>query len=78
MPGPKAYAYSYTCVGDVRGPCGVRHRSVRTAAACSARDHAGCEQQGGYSDRRLHLATGGFATVDEQREYDAYIDGDIS
>jgi len=41
----------YSCFGPVRGDCGVNHRSHRTATACCARDHAGCNSQGGYSDR---------------------------
>jgi len=65
----------YTCIGDVRGHCDVRHRSVHTAAACTARDHAGCKSQGGYSDRRLHLEDGEPAPADEQMEFEALIDG---
>lgn len=41
----------WTCVGDVRGDCGVKHRSLASAEACCDRDHAGCKTQGGYSDR---------------------------
>lgn len=43
----------WTCIGSVRGACGVKHRSEDAARACCARDHAGCRSQGAtaYSDR---------------------------
>lgn len=43
----------YTTWGPVRGTCGTIHQSIRTAQACIERDHRGCQQQGGYSDRRV-------------------------
>ena len=46
----------FTCVGDVRGQCGVWHRTEAAAEKCIARDHAGCKSQGGYSDREVCIA----------------------
>ena len=43
----------YATRGEIRGPCGHRHKSVRTAFDCLQRDAAGCHMQGGYSDRRI-------------------------
>lgn len=43
----------YTTSGSTRGSCGHHHQSLETAARCLARDQAGCESQGGYSDRRI-------------------------
>ena len=43
----------YTTKGDVRGPCGHKHKMVRTAFACLQDDAARCRRQGGYSDRRI-------------------------
>lgn len=45
----------YVCDGDVRGCCGVRHRSLSAAADHLRRDQSGCRAQGGYSDRRVKL-----------------------
>ena len=47
----------YTTTGSVRGSCGHKHRSRELARACIARDHRGCEAQGGYSDRRVVKVT---------------------
>lgn len=46
-------ATSYTCGvwTDVRGTCGHSHRTLVAAKRCLAKDQAGCESQGGYSDR---------------------------
>ena len=43
----------YTTTGSVRGTCGHKHRSIRTAYKCVLRDHRGCVSQGGYSDRHV-------------------------
>ena len=43
----------YTTKGDVRGPCGHKHKTVRAAVACLQADAKGCRSQGGYSDRRV-------------------------
>ena len=44
----------YVCIGSVRGWCGHRHTSVRTAMECIERDGSGCGSQGGYSDRNVY------------------------
>lgn len=44
---------TYTCVGSVRGACGHRHRTLSGAVRCAEADRAGCEAQGGYSDRLI-------------------------
>ena len=49
---------TYTTTGSVRGGCGHSHREIRTAAACLARDQAGCKAQGGYSDRHVETTDG--------------------
>lgn len=43
----------WTCRGDVRGDCGVIHRSAETAQAHVESDHAACAlpPTRGYSDR---------------------------
>ena len=43
----------YRCEGDVRGSCGVRHRTLEAAARCCARDQRACRgaTSSGYSDR---------------------------
>jgi len=46
-----AAAAYYTCSGNVRGDCGVKHRTIEAAARCCRRDSVGCHRQGGYSDR---------------------------
>jgi len=52
-----AYFKGYTCIGKVRGACGVNHRSIRMAAACTAKDHAACLSAGAtHSDRRPRVA----------------------
>ena len=43
----------YTTEGDIRGDCGHKHRSFRTAQQCLDKDRAGCKKQGGYSDRNV-------------------------
>ena len=43
----------YTTDGSVRGGCGHRHTTLRSAQACCDRDGAGCGSQGGYSDREV-------------------------
>lgn len=43
----------WTTYGPVRGCCGHRHRSERTARAYLRQDAEGCATQGGYSDRRV-------------------------
>lgn len=45
----------YTCgtSRNVRGNCGVHHRTIDAAERCCRRDQAGCASQGGYSDRAI-------------------------
>jgi len=45
----------YTCWGDVRGCCGIAHRSIEAAQRCIEEDQKGCEGQGGYSDREIRV-----------------------
>ena len=45
----------YRCVGDIRGWCGTQHRELTAALRCLKSDRAGCESQGGYSDRAIYL-----------------------
>lgn len=54
----------YTTLGPVRGCCGHKHLTIRTAAECMARDDAGCRRQGGYSDRRVLHVPDDIATGD--------------
>lgn len=49
----------YTTRGPVRGSCGHKHRSIRTALRCAVRDQHGCNTQGGYSDRSIRAIEGG-------------------
>jgi len=51
-------AKGYTCVGSIRGDCGVLHRTLSGAVACLWRDRQGCASQGGYSDRSIRHADG--------------------
>lgn len=46
----------YTCIGDIRGECGIKHRTMRAAYECCRRDESGCGSQGGYSDRAIYEA----------------------
>ena len=75
---------AYTTTGDVRGRCGHRHKSLRTATACLLRDQAACCRLGGgaYSDRQVvRLAADGSTeglSHAEWRTSDAYLDGELS
>jgi len=66
---------TYTTYGSVRGCCGHKHRTLKTAQECADRDQAGCRTQGSgaYSDREivligddgyLYYDTGQFAAED--------------
>ena len=59
---------TYTTRGDVRGACGHKHRSLRTAEQCRQRDADGCAEQGGYSDRRVIRGDGEPLTAAEWAE----------
>lgn len=41
----------WTCEGQVRGSCGIRHRTLEAAVRCCERDMRHCQGLGGYSDR---------------------------
>ena len=50
----------YTCRGDVRGDCNVKHRSVGAALACCAKDNRDVKRGNGrnsYSDRAVVKVT---------------------
>jgi hypothetical protein len=68
----------YTCVGSVRGACGVRHRTLEAASRCCGQDHRDVQRGHGrsaYSDRtpRVCLSDGSQRrlTADEQDHGDA-------
>lgn len=42
---------TYTCIGPVRGRCGIRHRTLKACVACQRKDQRACKSRGGYSDR---------------------------
>lgn len=68
---------TYTTEGDVRGTCGHKHKSARTAGECAQRDADGCRSQGGYSDRYMVVHEDDEqvgATDDERDEYSGYED----
>lgn len=45
----------FACIGQIRGCCGHKHRTIASAEKCLVRDWAGCRRQGGYSDRQISL-----------------------
>lgn len=61
----------YTTEGSVRGGCGHKHKTLRTANACVSADSRACHQQGGYSDRKVVPADGRELTDDEMHTLDA-------
>jgi hypothetical protein len=44
---------TYTCRGNVRGCCEVRHGSLKAASKCQQSDQRACKKVGGYSDRKV-------------------------
>lgn len=53
-PTPKAATARWTCVGSVRGGCGIAHQSRAAAEGCCSADNAACRSLPGgksYSDR---------------------------
>lgn len=58
----------YTTVGDVRGCCDHKHRSIRTAVECLGRDQGRCARQGGYSDRIVVYADHSWLTDTDREE----------
>jgi hypothetical protein len=65
---------TYTCVGSVRGSCGIHHESLSAAARCCARDQRACSSlgSGAYSDRHPTRADGRELGELEQEELDAF------
>jgi hypothetical protein len=61
-------ATKYTTRGSVRGCCGHTHRTIHGAQQCVNRDQAGCERQGGYSDRHVVRLDGEELTQAESDE----------
>lgn len=64
----------YEAIGSVRGPCGHRHKCIRTAQDCVEYDQRGCASQGGYSDRHVHLIEDGVDQGCVEEDVDAYVD----
>lgn len=63
----------YTTYGGTRGGCGHLHRTKKAALRCLHRDCAGCESQGGYSDRcLLHSDAEGYFCDSDGAEYYPY------
>lgn len=60
----------YTCVGDVRGSCRIKHRTILAAVRCIRADHLDCQSQGGYSDRAVFRVDGRRLSSDEMDELD--------
>ncbi len=48
--------HAYTCVGSVRGCCGIRHRSRAAAERCIERDERRLASHGCFGDRQVVLA----------------------
>jgi hypothetical protein len=65
---------TYTCEGDVRGCCGVTHRTMTGAVRCLEADQAGCASQGSYSDRAIYRSDGQrmVAGIDGDGRYSEY------
>ncbi len=63
----------YTCIGSVRGCCGHKHRSLKTAARCLDRDIKGCRKQGGYSDRYVRFVDGSRLDEAQSAKVDWYL-----
>lgn len=61
----------YTTKGSVRGCCGHKHRSLKTAFICITKDTNGCNSQGGYSDRYIQRLDGEELEVSEQKILDS-------
>ncbi len=64
---------TYRTDGDVRGTCGHKHRSLRTAAKCIHADRVACEGMSGYSDRRVVRANGESVTESEYYAAESFL-----
>jgi len=58
----------YTCTGDVRSDCGIKHKTIAAAIRCIEKDSRGCGKFGGYSDRIVTHEDGGRLDDDESAE----------
>jgi len=66
---------TYTCIGSVRGACGVTHRTLDAARRCCARDAGGIHRAypstyptRAYSDREPIASDGSEIDYDENPE----------
>lgn len=48
----------YEAKGRVRGTCGHKHRTIKGAFECIAKDQRGCYRRSGYSDRTIQRLDG--------------------
>jgi hypothetical protein len=64
---------AYTTTGSVRGCCGHKHRTLGGAVKCLQRDTAGCNSQGGYSDRTVCHHDGSELADDDQEIVDSLL-----
>lgn len=65
----------YQTIGDVRGCCGHKHRTIASAENCRRKDSQGCKSQGGYSDRFVVAFENGerrALTLEENDESDSF------
>jgi len=67
-------ARTYTTISDIRGECGHRHRTLRTAAICRHRDSVGCDSQGGYSYHWLVVKEDNDIVTATHKEMEEYND----
>lgn len=61
---------TYHAIGDVRGSCRHKHRTIAAAVACQDRDANACARLGGgaYSDRYVRRTDGRALTESERDE----------
>ena len=73
---------TYTCEGNVRPDCGVRHRSIAAAVRCCRQDNRAVKRGNGprsYSDRHVvGLAADGRHRKLTGDEYDEVVDAEIA
>lgn len=63
----------FSNIGSIRGCCGHKHRSLKSATKCLKDDQQDCEKQGGYSDRLTKIIEKGEVKELSANEY-AYQD----
>ncbi|HSH25596.1 MAG TPA: hypothetical protein VLA13_08675 [Massilibacterium sp.] len=66
----------YEAIGDIRGWCGHKHRSVITAQKCADKDQKYCESLGVYSDRAVYAVADELMsalTYEERDELEEFI-----